>query len=595
MSAACRPGPTLAPKRLAALGPALLRRGVAAIVTAIAALAAATFAAWLGSAHAAQPHYRSQVWEYQANGEQVADVLRQFGASQGLLIQVDEAVRGEISARLRFNTNMVLDSLAQMAGLTWYYDGAIVYVYPAKAARTQAYSVTSGTAESVIGVIKRTGIYDARFPLNYDEPSGVLLVSGPPRYVELVGAIAQIVDGSAGKRGLAVTRVYTLKYAWADDMRFSVGGKAVDVPGVASILRDVFGQEKGGAARLQRVDDGQGIVQRLGSVAGGAGASGGSGGGGGGDKKGGSASERNADRMIRSIVGSDRAGTDDVSAFDTDIPRFRADQRLNAVIVRDVQERHQQYEMLIRSLDRQPMLVEIEATIITVERNALESLGVDWAINASNVSASVGSGTTPQPPRQGFGTLADAVSGVLPQGGVATTLSGSAARNFIARINALATKGDAAITARPRILTIDNSEALIEDRKDFYVRVASAYDAQLFNVSASTTLRVTPMVVDEASFRRIKLAVRVEDGSITDARVDGVPVTRKAGLATQAFVTDGESLLVGGYAVDEDSAGRTGVIGLSKIPFIGALFTSTSRNSRRSERLFLITPRAVLL
>ncbi|MFN8996763.1 MAG: type III secretion system outer membrane ring subunit SctC [Pseudomonadota bacterium] len=589
MSAACRPGPTLAPTPLASLGPALLRRGVAAIVTAIAALAAATFAAWLGSAHAAQPHYRSQVWEYQANGEQVADVLRQCGASQGLLIQVDEAVRGEISARLRFNTNTVLDSLAQMAGLTWYYDGAIVYVYPAKAARTQAYSVTSGTAESVIGVIKRTGIYDARFPLNYDEPSGVLLVSGPPRYVELVGAIAQIVDGSAGKRGLAVTRVYTLKYAWADDMRFSVGGKAVDVPGVASILRDVFGQEKGGATRLQRVDDGQGVVQRLGSVAGG------TGGGAGGDKKGGSALERNADRMIRSIVGSDRAGADDTSAFDTDIPRFRADQRLNAVIVRDVQERHHQYETLIRSLDRQPMLVEIEATIITVERNALESLGVDWAINTSNVSASVGSGTTPQPPRQGFGTLADAVGGVLPQGGVATTLSGSAARNFIARINALATKGDAAITARPRVLTIDNSEALIEDRKDFYVRVASAYDAQLFNVSASTTLRVTPMVVDEASFRRIKLAVRVEDGSITDARVDGVPVTRKAGLATQAFVIDGESLLVGGYAVDEDSAGRTGVIGLSKIPVIGALFTSTSRNSRRSERLFLITPRAVLL
>lgn len=592
MSAACRPVPMLALSGLASLGPVLLRRGVTAIVTAIAALAAATLAPWLGPAHAAQPHYRSQVWEYQANGEQVGDVLRQFAASQGLLIQVDEAVRGEISARLRFNTNAVLDSLAQMAGLTWYYDGAIVYVYPARAARTQAYSVTSGTAESVIGVIKRTGIYDARFPLNYDEPSGVLLVSGPPRYVELVGAIAQIVDGSAGKRGLAVTRVYTLKYAWADDMRFSVGGKAVDVPGVASVLRDVFGQEKGGAARLQRVDDGQGAVQRLGSVAGGAG---GGGGGVGGDKKSGSASERNADRLIRSIVGSDRAGGDETSAFDTDIPRFRADQRLNAVIIRDVQERHQQYEALIRSLDRQPMLVEIEATIITVERNALESLGVDWAINASNVSGSMGSGSTPQPPRQGFGTLADVVGGVLPQGAVVTTLSGSAARNFIARINALATRGDAAITARPRVLTIDNSEALIEDRKDFYVRVAGAYDAQLFNVSASTTLRVTPMVVEEATFRRIKLAVRVEDGSITDNRVDQVPVTRRAGLATQAFITDGESLLVGGYAVDEDTAGKTGVIGLSKIPFIGALFTSTSRNSRRSERLFLITPRAVQL
>jgi len=110
MSAACRPVPMLALSGLASLGPLLLRRGVTAIVTAIAALAAATLAPWLGPAYAAQPHYRSQVWEYQANGEQVGDVLRQFAASQGLLIQVDEAVRGEISARLRFNTNAVLDS-----------------------------------------------------------------------------------------------------------------------------------------------------------------------------------------------------------------------------------------------------------------------------------------------------------------------------------------------------------------------------------------------------------------------------------------------------------------------------------------------------
>lgn len=542
----------------------------------------------LSPAHAAELRYRTPVWEYQANGEKVADVLKQFASSQGLVIQVDDGVQGEINARLRFKTNTVLDSLAQMAGLIWYYDGAIVYVYPARAAQTQAYAITSGTVDAVVGAIKRTGIYDSRYPLNFDETAGVLLVSGPPRYVELVGAIAQIVDSSAGKRGLAVARVYTLKYAWAADMQFAIGGKAVDVPGIATILRDIFGQDKGGAPRLQRMDDGQGQAQRLAAVANSnAGRTGGEGRA--------SGADRNADRMVRSILGTDRGSTDEGSAFDVDIPKFRADSRLNAVIIRDVPERHAQYEALIRSLDRKPMLVEIEATIMTVEREALEALGVDWQFRSSNANVTVGSGTSPQPAQDGFNTLAGAVSGVLPQGAVVTTLSGNAARNFIARINALASKGDAAITARPRVLTIDNSEALIEDRKDFYVRVAGAYDAQLFNVSASTTLRVTPMVVVEDSFKRIKLAVRVEDGSVTDIRVDQVPATRTAGLGTQAFVTDGESLLVGGYAVEEDSAGTTGVPVLSKIPFIGALFSTTSRSSRRSERLFLITPRVVLL
>ena len=38
-----------------------------------------------------------------------------------------------------------------------------------------------------------------------------------------------------------------------------------------------------------------------------------------------------------------------------------------------------EYAYLIRRLDRRPILVELEATIIDVNADSVESLGIDWS------------------------------------------------------------------------------------------------------------------------------------------------------------------------------------------------------------------------
>src|SRR5690606_5705990 len=61
--------------------------------------------------------------------------------------------------------------------------------------------------------------------------------------------------------------------------------------------------------------------------------------------------------------------------------RIEADQRLNAVIVRDSAERLPRYEQLIAALDVEPQSLEIEATIIDVNIDRARELGVNWRWN----------------------------------------------------------------------------------------------------------------------------------------------------------------------------------------------------------------------
>jgi type III secretion protein C len=559
-------------------------------------LVCALLAAFAVAAAAGPLRYRTSVWEYQAEGESVRNVLLKFAASQGLLMQVDESLTGELNARFKLATPTVLDTLSSMAGLIWYHDGNIVYVYPAAAARTEVLSVSVDRAAELTAALERLGIFDPRYPVSVEPRAGVAMVSGPPRYTELVRAIAKIVDDSASRRGSAQVRVFRLKYAWADDFQFSLGGRDISVPGVASVLRDVFGQNKGGAERVAVVDsDGSSSAADKASRAGvlklprtpPAG----------GSRPAGSSGERAIAAAARGspspLLGeSSEPGSID---FDVDIPRFRAEGRINAVVVRDVSERMAQYEQLIAALDVRPFMVEIEASIMSIDRNALESIGIDWRFVSSNATASSGSGTAPQPPRSGFDSITAGAAGVLPAGGVLTTLTGNASRFFLARVQALAEKGDARVTARPRVLTLDSTEALIEDAEQFYVRVNGAFDTSLFTVNSGTTLRVTPLVINDNDLRRIKLAIRIEDGRVTDQRIDGLPLTTRSGIGTQAFISEGDSLLIGGYSVEEDTSRSVGVPGLSKIPVLGALFRTDERTARRAERFFLITPRVLTL
>ena len=162
---------------------------------------------------------------------------------------------------------------------------------------------------------------------------------------------------------------------------------------------------------------------------------------------------------------------------------------------------------------------------------------------------------------------------------------------FFARIRALQTEGAARIVSSPQVVTLSNVEAMFDNTSTFFVRVAGREQVDLFNVSAGTTLRVTPHVFRDHDQTRIKLLVNVEDGNITNRQVDQIPVVERSTVNTQALIAEGESLLIGGMVRETQTNSEDKVPGLGDVPVVGNLFKTKSSGTTRVERMFLITPR----
>lgn len=153
---------------------------------------------------------------------------------------------------------------------------------------------------------------------------------------------------------------------------------------------------------------------------------------------------------------------------------------------------------------------------------------------------------------------------------------------------------------RPSVLTVDNVQATLENTSTYYIQVEGYQAVDLFKVEAGTVLRVTPHIIrDDQGATSIKLAVSVQDDQNDDggtAPTSGtIPPIKQTKINTQAIVGAGQSLLIGGYYYEQKGKNQSGIPFLKDIPGLGHLFKTTSKSTKRMERLILITPKVIRL
>lgn len=532
-----------------------------------------------GAASAAEVRWKTDKFVYQAQGKNLKEFLREFGASQGLMVVVAPEVEGTVNGKFNMLPQNLIEMLGATFGFIWYYDGNVLHVYSASDARSEIIRVSHSSVDRLRQALQQLDIPDRRFPITYDTRQNTALVSGPKRYVELIQQTARAIDQGQNLRSGSEIRVFPLRYAWANDFTYTQGGRDVTVPGVASALRRLYslGQSASQTGSINLQSSSPISKMRGMGMGAGAGAMGGSSGG-----------------------GSSAAPEADIGGGGGfELPQFMADGRMNAVLVRDLPERMAGHEAAIRSLDVKPGLVEIEVRVLEVNSDAVESLGVDWRAGGKRLDVQAGRDL----PTLSWGTaLSDGAPKVGPQGSlpinpaagaVLTTVLGDAGRYLIARVSALEQQGRASILSTPKVMTLDNTEAVLENLSTFYVRVAGNLDANLFNVSAGTSMRVTPLVVQEAEQRQIKLAIRIEDGTLSGQSVDQIPVVQRSTISTQAIINDGQALLIAGYAQEVTRTDGSSVPRLSSVPLVGRAFRHSETRKTRVDRFFLLTPRIV--
>jgi len=510
-----------------------------------------------------------------AREQPVGRFLEELLGQVGVPARIDDAVRGTVNGDFDGAASRIFTEIAGSFQLTMYYDGAVAWVFPANDVVRDLVPVRGQRATAVLTSAESLGMTDER---NRVEKSDVgLVVTGTPRFVEQVRDLATAVD-SGGNDGApsvaasdlsseAVMRVFRLRYAWAGDVGIVVGNEEVLLPGVASLLRELIepGAVRGGTTRsAHRRDEGS-----LDGLRG----------------EGLQAIDRSADAIAPATTAALPGAPDAGSTRDT---RIVADTLSNSVVVRDRADRMDDYESLIASLDVEPEMIEIEATIIDLNTDRLRDLGIDWRLQGDDVDVAFGGGT---------GGVEGLVQGgdasPTSRGGAVSLVLGDSTR-FLSRIRALEEQGAARVVSKPHVMTLSNVEALLDTTSTFFVRVEGQEEVDLFDVSVGTTLRVTPHVFESVTGTRIKLRVSIEDGSTTDRSVDRIPVIERSTITTQALVDEDESLLIGGLVREIDSNSVSKVPVLGSLPIVGGLFRNTSQGSSRTERMFLITPRVNL-
>ena len=288
------------------------------------------------------------------------------------------------------------------------------------------------------------------------------------------------------------------------------------------------------------------------------------------------------------------------------------DSRTNVLIVKDIQRNLMDVEAIIGSLDTQTPQVLIEAKIVEANTNFTRELGIQWG-GGFNGTAPYGSntglffpnnlgasGASASPSQVGPAAntpnyAVDLPAAVGPGSGGALgfmfgTLNNSITLNL--RLSALESSGEGKVISSPRVTTLDNREATIQQGISIPFETTSAQGTSTQFIDATIELKVTPHVNAD---RSVALEIHAKKNApSTELRsASGVPSISKKEAKTQVLVYDGETTVIGGIFQIEKTKSYKGIPWISKIPILGWFFKSKSETESRTELLIFVTPRIV--
>ena len=295
-----------------------------------------------------------------------------------------------------------------------------------------------------------------------------------------------------------------------------------------------------------------------------------------------------------------------------------AEPRTNQLFVNDIASKLEQVQQLIAKLDIPVRQVLIEARIVEASDTFGRSLGVRLGgsdlrgLRGGDAGYGVGGAN-----RVALGGTYNAVSGTtgesvsvldtintsfvnLPASGLGTGLNPStfaislfsaAANRFLnLELSALEADGKGKLVSSPRIVTADQTKALIEQGTEFpYQQATSSGATSVAFRKANLKLEVTPQITPEGS---IILDLDINKDSRGETTAAGIAINTKH-IKTQVLVENGGTVVIGGIFELTETNSESKVPLLGDLPGVGNLFKTKTRNSSKSELLVFITPKMI--
>ena len=288
--------------------------------------------------------------------------------------------------------------------------------------------------------------------------------------------------------------------------------------------------------------------------------------------------------------------------------KVQIDDRTNMIVIRDLRKNVEEVKALVASLDTPTPQVLIEARIVEVDTSFSRELGVQWGgswhnrgstqVGVTGVQDPTGSFIPGQPLTNvppfdpsstppNYAVNLPASIGLGSGGGISFGILRDNLRLDLS-LSALEASGNGRVVSSPKVVTIDNREAVIEQGTQIPYSTVSASGTNTQFVDATLSLKVTPHITPEGS---VIMKLEAKNDSQGETGVSGQPAINKKKATTEVLIRDGETAVIGGILQVSRKEDQNAVPWLSKIPILGYLFKKKTNSTTNRELLIFITPK----
>ncbi|MEF9426983.1 MAG: type IV pilus secretin PilQ [Candidatus Mariimomonas ferrooxydans] len=274
------------------------------------------------------------------------------------------------------------------------------------------------------------------------------------------------------------------------------------------------------------------------------------------------------------------------------------DERTSSVIIKDVESKHKEYRALIEELDKPTLQVGIEAKIVEVTTNFTRDLGIQWGVlwKPTPQTQVGGTGAGGSGIFSGNPLLVDLPAAVGAGAGGALGFGYVSARDLRAldiQLSAMESSGKGRIISNPKIITMDNQQASIQQGKKIpYQETAEGGGTTTAFVTAALELTVTPHITPDGTIV-MDIEIKKNEADFSQVSAGGAPTIDTNEAKTQVLISDGDTLVMGGIFKTNIAESTAGVPLLSKVPVLGWLFKKRNKIESTTELLIFITPRII--
>lgn len=443
--------------------------------------------------------------------------------------------------------------MVKRLSLLYFNDGKSIYIYESSEILQELFQVNNINLIELKEYLQDVGLYDPRYPLRAGRDQRTFYISGPPIYIKLVKAAAKFLDNNvqeqinentnnqvpvgSSRYGDEFVQIFPLKNTFVQDRAYTLRDEKVVLPGITSVLQQLFMSSK--EIKRTTLESRQALENN---------------------------DSQKYDEEINDIEETNAPIITKVGQYNVELVPLPGS---NSLLVKTSREGLALIGSLIAQLDKPKRQVELSLWIIDISKNKADSLGVNW-------QASYGSG-------KGsffFNTA---------------SLSAASGFNFLGKIKALSEDGEAQMVSRPILLTQENTPAIFDNNTTFYTQIKGERVASLESTTFGTMISVLPRIGN--TNKDIEMIINLEDGAEKknddgdDESVEKLPVINRTNISTVARVSEGGSLLIGGYTREDNVKAESKVPFLSAIPLIGRAFTYESDNNKKMIRIFMLQPR----